>query len=829
VLRELLPQSVRGPATLIVGGEALTGESLDGFGDVLARSRVVNEYGPTETVVGACVHELPRGLPPRGNVPIGRPIANTRLHVLNPDLEVNPAALPGEIHIGGCGVARGYLGQPGLTAACFVPDPCGAEPGARLYRTGDLARRLPDGSLEFLGRNDAQLKLHGYRIEPGEIEAALAAHPGVREAVVLAREDRPGHRRLAAYIRPRGDAPDAAALRQFLARRLPDYMVPAALPLTPNGKLDRRPAALPVPEEVRRGAARAYVAPRTPAESVMARIWAQVLDLERVGVDDNFFELGGDSILGVQVIARAQLAGLRLSPGQLFRHQTVGELVAVAGTVAPVAAEQGSVSGPIPLTPIQRWFFDRALPRPGHFSQAVLLAVREPLDGARLARALALLIAHHDALRIRFPRHDGTRRQHNEQSLACCPLIRVDLAGVAAHRRAAALEVAAAGLQRGFDLERGPLFRAAVFAPGAEGPVRLLLVAHHLVVDAVSWRVLLADLEQAYAGLVDSGARTALPCLPPKTTAFRDWAWKLAELAGSEQALTLADYWSGFGRQAAAVPPLPIDLAGGDNDGASERSIVRALTSEETRDLLERVPKAYRTRIDEVLLTALARTFHRFAGEPRLLIQLERHGREEVLEGVDLSRTVGWFTSLFPVVLTCEPGADPGRALRSMKEQLRAVPQQGIGFGIVRFLGGDGALRQELAALRAPEVSFNYLGRLDQALADSALFAPAPEPVGPAADPQGPREGLIEITASVLGQQLHVVWRYSCNRHLQSTIERLAGSFLDDLRALIDHCLGLTADGQVAADVGRAGLGEAELVRAMGLLAQLDAAESGAP
>ncbi|HEY7511066.1 MAG TPA: amino acid adenylation domain-containing protein, partial [Vicinamibacteria bacterium] len=422
--------------------------------------RLVNHYGPTESTVVATCAEVAPGEPL--DPPIGLPIANTCAHVLDARLRPVPAGVRGELYVGGIGLARGYLGRPDLTAERFVPDPLSAEPGARLYRTGDVVRRLADGRLEFLGRADDQVKLRGYRIELGEIESVLGAHPAVGGAAAVVRED-DGTRRLVAYVTPRDGQPvPLEHLRSHLRERLPAYMVPSALvvlpalPVSPNGKVDRR--ALPAPAEP--GAGRdSYEAPRTPAETVLARVWAEVLRVDPVGIRDNFFELGGDSILSLQVVARAGEAGLRLSLKQVFQHQTIAELAEVAGTAAEMDAEQGPVAGEAPLTPIQRWYLSPGREAPAHFNQAVLLELRRPVPADVLARAVAAVEAHHDALRMRFaPGASGWTQRLSEPG-GEAPFAQVDLSSVAPEERPAATLAACERAQRSLDLERGPLGR----------------------------------------------------------------------------------------------------------------------------------------------------------------------------------------------------------------------------------------------------------------------------------------------------------------------------------------------------------------------------------
>ena len=617
-------------------------------------------------------------------VPIGRPLPNAQAFLLDRRRQPVPVGIPGELHVGGSCVARGYLNQPELTAEKFIPNPFSTEPAARLYKTGDLARYLPDGNIEFLGRTDHQVKIRGFRIELGEVEVTLGRHPAVREALVTAREDVPGDKRLVAYILPHpGQVYTISDLCDFLKGKLPDYMVPAAfvvldaLPLTPHGKVDR--LALPAPDQARPELRESFAAPRTPIEKILAEIWAEVLRLERVGVHDNFFELGGDSILSIQIIARANQAGLRLTPKQLFQHQTVAEL-ATAGTTPAVQAEQGPVTGAVPLTPIQRWFFEQHLPDPHHYNQAVLLEVQQALDPALVERALQQLLLHHDALRLRFLCVASGWQQINVGPDNAVLFSRADLSALAEAEHGPAIEAAAAELQASLNLLEGPLLRGALFDLGPQKPGRLLLVIHHLAIDGVSWRILLEDLWTAYQQL----SRGEAIQLPPKTTSFKRWAQRLAEHTQSEALQPGIAYWLSESRTRSSR--LPVDSPGGANTVASARTVRVSLSTAETRVLLQEIPTAYHTQINDVLLTALVQAFAWWTGGRSLLLDLEGHGRETIVEAVDLSRTVGWFTTHFPVLLDLERPSCPGEALKSVKEQLCRIPNRGIGYGLLRSL-----------------------------------------------------------------------------------------------------------------------------------------------
>jgi non-ribosomal peptide synthase protein (TIGR01720 family) len=801
-------EGLRGVRQLLAGGDVLSVPHVRKALAALEGGQLINGYGPTENTTFTCCYPITEVGQIGASIPIGRPIANTQVYILDRQLRPVPIGVPGELYIGGDGLARDYFHRPDLTAEKFLPHPFSGEPGGRLYKTGDLVRYLPEGSLEFLGRLDHQVKVRGFRIELGEIEACLGGHPGVREVVVLVREDHPGEKRLVAYVvAQEGPAPSGSELRGFVRERLPEYMVPSAfvglpaLPLTPNGKVDRR--ALPAPEG--RGVAEGYVPPCTPTEELLAGIWAEVLRQERVGRHDNFFALGGDSILCIQVIARAQQAGLQLTPKQLFQHQSIAELAAVASTGARVAAEQGVVSGPVPLTPIQRWFFEQALPAPQHFNQAVLLELGADLEPGWVQRVVRQLLAQHDALRLRFTPEGSGWRQVQAGLEEAVPFGVVDLSELGVEEQPAALEEVAAEQQGSLNLSSGPLLRVVLFKLGAERPGRLLIVIHHLVVDGVSWRVLLEDFQRAYQQLHWKQAIE----LPPKTTAFKAWAERLMGYGQGQAVHAELDYWRGVARE---VAPLPRDYAADPeaNTVASAAEVAVALSEEQTRALLQEVPPVYHTQINDVLLTALVQSFRRWTGAGSLLLDLEGHGREELFAEVDLSRTVGWFTTVFPVRL--ELGAEPpGEALKAVKEQLRRIPNKGIGYGVLCYGHPDPEVCAALQALPSPEISFNYLGQLDQALSESSLFGPARESSGPLHSPLGRRPHLLEVNGWVAEGRLHLQWSYSQRVHRRATVEQLAQGFLEALEALIVHCRSPEVGGFTPSDFPGATLSQENL------------------
>jgi non-ribosomal peptide synthase protein (TIGR01720 family) len=697
---------------------------------------VISTAGVVDAAIG------PRDLPP----PVGRPIGNTRVFVLDEFLRPVPPGVVGEVYVAGVGLARGYAGRPGLTGQRFVACPfaeaggVGGAAGARMYRSGDLARWGGDGQLAFAGRVDDQVKIRGFRVEPGEVAAALAGYPGVAQAVVVAREDRPGERRLVGYVVPAdGARVDGEALRAHAAERLPDYMVPAAVveldavPLTVNGKLDR--AALPAPDFAGVGGR----GPATPTEDVLCGLFAEVLGVERVPADASFFELGGDSIMSMLLVSNARRAGLVITARQVFEQQTPAGLAAVAGTVEHGVAAGGDPGvGVVPLTPVMRELVDRAGPR--RVGQAVLsslLVTPAEVDFTVLADAVQALVDHHDVLRARLQQSDSSGWELVVPAPATVPaaawLHRVDVSGVPERDLGASVEEHSRAAVRRVDPLAGVMAQLVWFDFGPDRPGRLLLVVAHLVADTVSLRIVVPDLAEAYTTLA-AGRQVALQ---PVLTSFRHWARALAaQAASAERAAELPEWLPLLEGPDPLLTARPVDPS--RDVGATKRELSVRVPVEVTSALLTSVPAAFHARVDDVLLTGLAAAIaewrKRQDGGGGFLVDVEGHGRVPLGEGVDLSRTVGWFTSLHPVRLALggldvanvrAGGPAAGRAVKRVKEQLRAAPGDGLGYGMLRYLNPDTA--PQLAALPSPQIGFNYLGRFAATAADHLDWSPANE------------------------------------------------------------------------------------------------------
>ncbi|QES44575.1 hypothetical protein DEJ49_29470 [Streptomyces venezuelae] len=847
VLRVLSEKTLPGSLTLIVGGEACGPEIVERWS---AGRKMFNAYGPTEITVCATLSEALSGavVPP-----IGRPIANVRTYVLDGGLSPVPPGVPGELYVAGAGVARGYLDRPGMTAERFVADPYGPA-GSRMYRTGDLVRWNRDGTLQFLGRADDQVKLRGFRIELGEIDAALTACHGVRAAAAVIREDRPGDRRLVGYlVADDGADVDVERVKKAVGARLPEYMVPTALvlmdtlPLSAHGKLDHR--ALPVPDYARATPARA---PGTERERTIAALFADVLglDADQVGVDDGFFALGGDSISSIVLVTRARERGLDLTPRDVFKDQTPG---ALARRARPVEGNGGPGTGnahadradrsdragvgEVPLTPVMHWLLE-----PGHpfdeFNQSVFVQVPAGIDRGRLGAVLQALVDHHDVLRARLVRRDETHPVLVVPPAGTVPvephLVQVVTAGLDDERRRELLVRHAEEARARLAPHDGVMLQAVWFDNGPEEPGRLLLTIHHLVIDGVSWRILLPDL--ALAGTAVLAGRA--PELAPVGTSFRQWAHRLTELAHEPRTTATLPQWTEM--LSAPEPRLGTgvdgDTGGGDRSARGTAGTLASLRvtvpAGLTGALLAGAPATLHATTNEVLLTGLAVALAAWRDDPRhtgTLVDLEGHGRQDDLAGADTTRTVGWFTGMAPVRL--DPGAVPaaelrtggpavGRALQRVKEQLRAVPDNGFAYGLLRHLNPETA--PALARLAEPQVSFNYLGRFavpapgaDTSAADWQQVPGSPSLGGLDPRMRAPHPLMINAVTvdSADGSELSATFKWPEALFPRHRVQELADAWLAALAALGAHAQGSAPAGRTPSDLDLVDLTQQQIAR----------------
>ncbi|AVZ31266.1 non-ribosomal peptide synthetase [Nodularia spumigena] len=802
-LAALSPQDLPNLKNLIVAGEPCPGDLAASWA---VGRQFFNAYGPTEATVCATVLLYQPGM----KISIGQAIAHTQIYILDHYLQPVPIGVPGELHIAGVGLARGYLNQPDLTAQKFIPNPFSNDTNSRLYKTGDLGRYLPDGNIEFLGRIDNQVKIRGFRIELEEIETTIVQHPQIQQAIAIVREDIPGTKRLVAYIVPHQQhSLNSNEIWEYLKHKLPEYMIPAifvfldSLPLTPNGKIDRK--SLPIPSTVHQSDN--FTAPRNPIETALVEIWQQVLRVEKIGIHDNFFALGGDSIISIQIIDQSHQQGIQITSKQLFQYQTIAQLANIVTINKTISPLQSLVTGEIPLTPSQHWFFEQNSPQPHYFNQTMMLEVSADTQPALLEQAIKTLLIHHDALRMRFIKHESGWQQINSDQYEPVPFQVFDFSALPATEQTQSIETIAQELQSSLNLTTGPVIRVALFQLGTEKNGRLLLICQHLVTDAISLKILLADLVTAYKQL----QREETIQLPPKTTSFKDWAIRQQKYGQSQTLEQELKHW--LAQYSADISPLPLDypLKPGLNLEGSTQAVGVSLTPAETHNLLQAVPQAYSTTTEEILLTALVQTITSWTGSHSLFIDLEGHRQPELFANVDLSRTVGWFTIIYPALLQLNNTDDCGVAIKTIKEQIRQIPHHGIGFSNLRYYSQNPDIRQKLQSLPKPQISFYHWGTFEQIQAESILLGLAPENVGYMFSPQAERSYLLNVVSAVVENQLQISWLYSGDIHQQRTIESLAHNYITYLRKLIQHCQSPEAGGYTPADFPDADLSQDEL------------------
>ena len=820
------PECFSGVREIWAGGDVVSAAAIQRLRQYCPETLVCNAYGPTETTTFATHYAVSNPEKLTGNVPIGRAMDNHQVYILDSVFKPVAVGIPGELFIAGAGLARGYLRRPDLTAERFVPNPF-SNSGERMYRTGDRVRWREDGQIEFLGRTDQQVKLRGYRIELAEIEAALLGCSGVGQAAVIMREDRKGEKRLVAYAVPAADrSVNVAALRESLTQRLPNYMVPAAitilpsLPLNSNGKLDRK--ALPAPEFTGSGAGRS---PRTHAEEILCSLVMEVLGIPGATPNDHFFALGGDSILAFQLVSRARRAGVIISLRDVFEQPTIEALAAVSRSQDAVAVVPDIGVGAMPPTPIMCWFLESG-GMLNRFSQSIVLQVPAKLERQHLVRALQTILDHHDALRLRFTgaeRHrDDWRLEIQAQGAVSAESCfhAIDGAGLddnALRQRIQEEAQAAAGR---LSAENGFMLQAVWFDAGRSSSGRLLLTIHHLAVDGVSWRILVPDLAAAWAAISAGHS----PSLEPCPVSFRGWAERLSREAVNPDRVKELPFWTDTLKDAPELVPGHKLVPGRDTVSKASQ-IALTLPPKVTAPLLNRVAGAFHARINDVLLTGLVlsllkwRRSHRPSDDTSVLIDVEGHGREEIFKGVDLSRTVGFFTSIFPVRLdpgsldleeAWEAGEALGRALKSIKEQLRSVPDNGIGYGLLRYLNPDTAL--VLSALGKSQIDFNYLGRFP--VAETTDWAAA-ESFSGGLDPEMAFHHSLQVDSMVLeratGPELTAVWTWMPGIFSEQDVHLIAEGWFHMLEALVQHSEQPGAGGLTPSDVPLVGLSQSEI------------------
>jgi iturin family lipopeptide synthetase B len=793
---------------MLVGVEPIQDEVLEDYLSLNPSMQIVNGYGPTEATICAAAYRYQSRQPEGKRVPIGGPLANTQILLLDKTNHPVAVGIPGELCISGIGLARGYLNHPELTAERFFSffyksyKSYRTHISRKVYRTGDLAQWLPDGNILFIGRTDQQVKIRGYRIELGEIEHHLLIVNTIKQTIVLARENKTGEKYLCAYIVPHKPVEDSS-LRETLSRHLPDYMIPSyfiqldKLPLTPNGKIDRK--ALPEPE-VKTGED-GYQAPRDDVEEKLTKIWAEVLlgstlkETNTISINDNFFNIGGDSIKAIQIAARLKKFGLKLEIKDLFANPTIKQL---RKTITPIkrAIDQGPVRGEVQLTPIQQWFFENNIDHRHHFNQAVMIYRQEGFDENIIRQVFQQLVRHHDALRMVYQfNHNAPQTEkpvvlqtnrgideNTEGKLLGLELF--DFKQTGEETPGKEIQQEANRIQKSIDLEKGPLVKLGLFKTNTGD--HLLIVIHHLVVDGISWRILLEDFATVYQQAVNHETLR----FPPKTDSFKHWAQQLKTYAESPALLNQLEYWKHI--EKISIPLLPEDfkISPAEKKIKNLRSLRLTLNPEQTRQLLKEVNQAYSTEINDILMAALALAVKDWAGIDKVFINLEGHGRQEIMEDMDISRTVGWFTSQYPVLLEMNYHRNLSYIIKHIKETLRQIPNKGIGYGILKYLT-PADKKEGFAPRQTPGISFNYMGEFGSIsqLHQENMFSLSEMRTGYQFSPDLEQWYAVNINGMIAQSQLVLDFSYNKYQYKPDTIAALLDGCKTHLLNIITHCV----------------------------------------
>ena len=803
--------------SIIVAGDACHEALVTAHETALPGARLFNEYGPSETCVWATAAELESG-----PVSIGGAIANTTVYVLDSRQRPVPAGITGELYVGGANVATGYLGRPEATAAAFLENPFAAD-GSRMYRTGDRARFWEDGRLEFLGRSDHQLKIRGYRIEAGEVEARLCEHPGVDEAVVYKHPTGPGDSLVAVVA---GDIGDQRALREFCEEKLPRHMVPQrivvldGLPKTRAGKTDRDAVESMVDFDDAQPTEGSAVEPRTPQEEILAAIWRDVIGVDEIFVFDNFFELGGDSLMTIRILSRASREGVRITPEQFFENPTIAGQAGLVEATTDRAADEDEIAGPLPLLPIQQWFFRKVRTCPQHWNYSYLFEIDRNVSTQQLDRAIAELLQKHAALRTQFSR-TGSHWSATIPESASIDIESADLSSIAPEMHAGRIEDIAKRLNASIDLETAPALRACHFLAGNSGPNYLLIVIHHLLADVESWRTIIEDLELM---LVPDRA-DALSGRGTSGHSISQWARALQSMAEGSDLDADREYWTTLLSGVTAALPADVQYQPGGSNRECD-TVIHSYTVDHS--LRERIASTttgpFRTSMYQMLLSAVARASSRWANLATVVIDTEGHGRESVFPGSDVTSLVGWLTSVYPMVLKPPESTwnDAVASLRYVKEYLGKIPRNGISFGILRDLAGPGNRTDAIAAYDGADILFNYLGEFEVSGGDGSMLKLVDRRCGPVRDPSCERAYPIEINSFLYRGELIFDIVYSKELFTGASIDQLESEITQSMTELADGISTRGASTMVAADFPLAKLSDGDLDSVAG---QLDALE----
>jgi amino acid adenylation domain-containing protein/non-ribosomal peptide synthase protein (TIGR01720 family) len=773
---------------VIFGGDKLDLHTLSPWFDKYGEKNplLINMYGITETTVH--VTYRPINLSDLTEMPgsiIGEPIHDLRIYILDKNLEPAPIGVPGEIYVGGSGLARGYKNQPDLTATRFIPDLFSKNPGERLYRTGDQARFLQNGDIEYLNRIDNQVQIHGFRVELGEIENVIGLHPEIVENIVVFNNETDNKKLVAYYVLKTDSEISVEEFRKFLKNKLPDYMLPGAFvkmekfPLTEHGKIDRK--KLPKAEFLRPTLETQYVEPSSEEERILTEIWKRLLNIDQIGINDNFFDLGGDSILSIQMIALANQQGLHLTPRQVFQFPLIKDLAEISIKNQDSIIRDNIISGEAPLTPIQSWFFEKHKTNPNRFNTSMFLELSEEISVEDLKSVTSELIKYHSVLRTEFIFTNDSWRQNIIPEIDDLPVEFIDLSNYKKKDLKEQVAAEVENVQGSFDIQNCPLFKVIYFHFGNNINPQLLVVFHHLILDGVSWRILINDFFTLLRQLLSNAQLD----LGNRTTSYMRWSEELSKLAEYKNIDQESEYWKNLLNYKDI--DYPIDFPKGKNTYGSTKDITLSMNTDQTKYLLTHIPEKYGVSINDVLIFVLLEVISKWCNAKRIAIELEGHGREDLFDNVDLSRTIGWFTTIYPVVFELIEGSYSDN-FKNVNATLQKVPNKGLDFGLLKYLSNKNEIRHLINKIPHAQFNFNYLGQFDQTISEMEFeFKMSNYSAGMEQYPDEIKSNLINVVAVINGGQLHIRWLYSKNLFKTASIKRLAKNYIKILKNIIEN------------------------------------------
>lgn len=757
----------------IVGGENLRTDVArsvhESFG---GKIEIYNEYGPTETVVGCMIYQFNYELDGETSVAIGVPADNVQIYILDEEMKQVPINTAGEMYIAGDGVGLGYLNKKEMTEKHFIENPFDQQ--TKMYRSGDLAKIKYDGNMEYLGRADQQVKVRGYRIELGEIEKGITHFDEVKEAVVVKKEDENGNAYLCGYY-VESNPISESRIYAYLKECLPEYMVPSFLikldriPLTHNGKVDS--ALLPEPEKNR---AEVKIAPGTEMEKELKETLEELLHMEQLSMGDNFLNLGGDSIKAIQLSSKLRDKGFLLKVKQILANPVLKDMAAVmTKDDAEEDADLTEEDVTVPKTPVISWLLEQKLANLDYYNQSVMLEMNPELSADCLEHALDELIHYHDALRLNY-KADTDELYYNNKHLQEKSKIEVyDLSDYDEMEQTIKIKELSEQVKGSLELENGILIKGAVFCMSKTRKC-LLLTAHHIVTDGVSWRILLEDFMTALSQIRENQK----VMLPKKSYSYKKWAEQLNQY-GAGLFQKEEDYWRKVNE---AEFTYPTDFADGEALVSSIKHTVRSLGAEQTNLLTHGAGNSYHIEADDILIISLVKTIKELTGNSKTVLELEGHGREELFEKMDWNRSVGWFTSIYPAALEMKE-EQLSKQIIEVKEQLRNIPSGGIGYGILTYIA------QAIERKNRNGIRFNYLGDFSDTIYENDLFHVSRLDTGLDSGKDNSVSALIDINAMITDGNLQIELAYSSQRFKETSMELLMDTWISNIGTVMDHCL----------------------------------------